>query len=211
MLEGVRGRLGGSQRRHGLPTLHVRPRSEARSEPRASLEYVSSASLPWPSRSPRALPQAKLCTMERLLPQKMAAQCGMGRMHVLTRHVRATGHSSRGPSLVCDLTLVSDGYEAFNFGGGRTSPRGPASRHSGRRWAVPWPSACRGSPWRCESRARGEFGVRAVRYAAAPVRSAGRGGRVGSRAATSWFWLARLSKTRCAVVPGSAHCSLLRA
>lgn len=89
--------------RDSLPTLHVRPLALARRAERASSEYVSSARVPRPSRSARALPQARLWMMTDSCPQKMAAQCGMGRMHELTRVLRATGHCSRLPRMVLDL------------------------------------------------------------------------------------------------------------
>jgi hypothetical protein len=63
--------------------------------------------VPWPSKSPRAFPHAKLCTTVRRSPQKMAAQWGMGKTHELTRHCSEAGHFSRGPSGDLDLRRVN--------------------------------------------------------------------------------------------------------
>jgi hypothetical protein len=43
----------------------------------------------------------------RLLPQKRAAQWGMGMMHELTRQLSVGGHELRGPRGVFDLAAVS--------------------------------------------------------------------------------------------------------
>jgi hypothetical protein len=60
----------------------------------------------------------------RLLPQKRAAQWGMGMMHELTRHVSVGGHELRGPRGVFDLAAVSKtarvgwgsrGYQSLPF------------------------------------------------------------------------------------------------
>ena len=55
--------------------------------------------------------QARLCITVRSLPQKMAAQWGMGSTHVLTRHVRAVGHEPRVPIDVFALATVSTGAQ----------------------------------------------------------------------------------------------------